>query len=95
MADKKEKPSDEEINTKWRQMLRAFEKIIGGSPKVEDVKDDLCALKEAAKNTILTPRQAEGIVARCNNYLNGEYGKTKKPEHYSQEHNFSTNGKQA
>ena len=80
----------------WRTLLQMFHDTIKDSPKAEDVKDQLASIKEMAKvSKVLTYHQVDGITARCNNYLNGSYGNSKKPEHYSQEHNFSTNGKMA
>ena len=62
-------------NDKWDSMLKVFKKIIEGNPSPESVKDDLAALSESAKNTgILTARQVEGIVDRCNNYIKGNWG---------------------
>lgn len=67
--------TDEMRNSKWDSMLKVFKKIIDGNPKPESVKEDLMALSESAKNTgVLTPRQAEGIVDRCSNYLKGNWG---------------------
>jgi hypothetical protein len=87
---------DTQCIAEWRKLLKTFELIIKGNPKPESVKVDLDALKDAAKNSAnLTFHQVTAIQARCDNYMNGEYGNSKKPEHYSQEHNFSTNGKQS
>lgn len=70
--------TDEMCIAKWRQLLRMFKKLIEGNPTPEIIKEDLIALKQTASLSIeLTPRQVEGIVARCDNYLNGEYGNTK------------------
>lgn len=70
-------------NTKFRTLLRAFDKIIENDPKPETVKAILADLKTRAAGTSdLTSRQVEAIAARCDNYMKGEYGKTKKPEHF-------------
>lgn len=72
-------------NAKFRILLRGFEQIIKGDPKPEDVKEILEELKTKAKTASdLTGRQIEAIVDRCNNYMAGDYGKTKRPEHFEQ-----------
>lgn len=69
-------------NMKWQQLLRIFKKITDGDPLPEKVKDQLDNLKTQAKNSHdLSVRQVEGISDRCNNYMNKEYGNTKRPEH--------------
>lgn len=83
--------TDEMRNSKWDSMLKVFKGIIEDNPSPKSVKEKLLSLAESAKNTqILTPRQSEGIYARCHNYINGEYGNTKTEQNVSQEHNFST-----
>lgn len=73
--------TDEMRNAKWDSMLNVFKAIIKDEPEPDSVKEKLLVLAESAKNTqILTPRQAEGIYDRCHNYINGEYGNTKKSE---------------
>jgi len=70
-------------NTKFRALLGTFHKIIKNDPNPQDVEDELKQLSEMAKTTSdLTGRQVEAITARCANYIKGDYGKTKKPEHY-------------
>lgn len=70
-------------NLKFKGMLREFERIIKGDPKPEDVEDQLSALKAtAARSTDLTARQVEAVADRCKYYMAGEYGNTKKPEHF-------------
>jgi hypothetical protein len=87
---------DTQCIAQWRKMIKTFELIIKNDPKPEAVKTDLEELREQAKlSKDLTFAQTSAIVDRCDNYMNGSYGNSKKPEHYSQEHNFSTNGKQA
>lgn len=94
MEPKKEIITDEMCAAKWRQLLSVFHKLVKDEPEPKEIEADLIALKEAAKNSgMLSPRQMEGISGRCDNYMNGTYGNTKKPIHLSQEHNFSTNGK--
>lgn len=69
--------TDEMINAKWRSMLKVFKTLITEWPKPEKIKKELEDLKTAAINSILTPRQTQGIIARCDNYINGTYGNTK------------------
>lgn len=70
-------------NAIFRGMLRTFEKIIADESSLGEVEDQLKTLKgAAARNGSLTTRQIEAIAGRCDNYLNGTYGNTKKPEHY-------------
>ena len=74
---------DELCIAKWNSMLEMFKKIIEKDPAPEKVKDKLLELKKAAINTHhLTERQKEGILARCDNYLNGTYGKDEKKKDY-------------
>lgn len=79
MSEETVKPeiiTDEMYNNKWASMLKTFKKTVEDSPKAEKVKEILEQLKEAALNTNhLTPRQKEGIIDRCNNYLDGSYGR--------------------
>lgn len=85
---------DTQCIAEWRRLLKVFHLLIEKNPKPGDIKQDLIDLKETAKvSTHLTFHQVSAIAARCDNYMNGDYGNSKKPEHYSQEHNFSTNGK--
>lgn len=70
-------------NAIFRGMLRTFERVIGSEQHPEEIEDQLKTLKEtAARNSSLTTRQVEAIAGRCDNYMNGTYGNTKKPEHY-------------
>jgi hypothetical protein len=72
-------------NLKFKGMLREFERIIKGDPAPEEVEEQLSALKAtAAKSADLTARQVEAIADRCKYYMAGEYGNTKRPEHYEQ-----------
>lgn len=67
--------TDKMRNDKWDSMLKVFSAIIKGNPNPEKVKDKLTTLSDSAVNTnLLTPRQREGIVGRCRNYINGKYG---------------------
>jgi hypothetical protein len=65
----------------WRAMLKIFHSTIQGNLDPEMIKEKLISLKQAAANSkLLTYHQTSGIVERCNNYLKGEYGKTKTAE---------------
>ena len=66
---------DEERNAKFSSMLKVFNSIIDGNPSTDKVRDKLNSLKESCANAgILTYRQSDAIIARCDNYLNGTYG---------------------
>jgi hypothetical protein len=85
---------DTQCIAEWRKLLAVFHMIIKNNPTPEQAKEPLEKLREAAKiSKDLTFAQTAAIVGRCDNYMNGEYGNTKLPEHYSQDHNFSSNGK--
>lgn len=79
----KPKTSDTEYNANWDALLKIFHKIEKERPK--DYKEQLEALKNTALKATLTSRQIEGIIDRCNNLINGDYGNTKKPEHYTKQ----------
>lgn len=69
------KIKDAEFIAEWRSMLNTFAGIIDKKPAPEKVKEELEELMEAAKLTIyLTGAQKDAIVARCRNYINGNYG---------------------
>jgi len=73
---KANKYSDEACIPKWRELIARFNVAIDGDPKPDTILDELISLKEAAKNSgVLTPHQVSGITARCDNYLNGAYGR--------------------
>lgn len=70
------KVTDEQYITEWRSMLSMFKGIIKEISKPEIVKAELEELiKEAKLTNYLTPAQRNGIIERCNNYINGIYGK--------------------
>lgn len=74
--EKKEYVTDEMCIAEWRTMLATFKGIIDGNPPASKVKAELQELMDTAKiNARLTARQQEGIFERCQNYLNGTYGK--------------------
>lgn len=77
MENQKKEPilKDAVCIPEWRTMLSVFETIIEGRPAPEKVKQKLEDLSEAAAITsLLSTRQKDGIVARCRNYINGNYG---------------------
>ena len=70
-----EKIPDSICNSNWDALLKVFHSI-----KSSDTKS-LNELKETAIHTVLTERQKEGIIARCDNQINGTYGSSSvKPE---------------
>lgn len=74
--EQEKKVTDDQYIAEWQSMLRIFKGIIKESPKPESVKTELEELIEEAKLTLyLTPAQRNGIVERCQNYLNGTYGR--------------------
>lgn len=69
----------------WRKLLSVFHMIIKDSPTTEKAKEPLEKLKESVKVAKhLTFHQASAITARCDNYMNGEYGNTKANINFSQ-----------
>ena len=65
----------------WRKLLKVFHLTIENYPDPESIKQELIDIKEAAKVAKnLTFHQVSAIVARCDNYMNGEYGNTKRSE---------------
>lgn len=66
------------LSITFSAMLKTFHTIIAGEPAAEKVKAKLTSLKqEASINNELNIRQKEAVIARCDNYINGDYGKTK------------------
>jgi hypothetical protein len=64
-------------------MLKAFNELVESNPTISKVKDELNGMKEAAiASDELNARQKDAIVDRCNHYLNGTYGNTKKAENF-------------
>lgn len=67
-------------------LLRGFHKLVEDMPPVDKVQPELLKLKQAATNSAeLTVRQREAVIDRCNNYINGDYGKTKTAENLGHE----------
>jgi hypothetical protein len=87
ITEPKEKAiTDLDRNAKWDSMLKVFANIINGNPEPSKVKDKLESLKQAATTSIMTGRQQQGIVERCNNYLNGTYGVDRMKDDYAKNH---------
>lgn len=60
-------------------LLRGFDEIIIGYPPIEKVKNSLNELIEGATlDNELTFWQKDAVIARCKNYLQGEYGEQVK-----------------
>lgn len=77
--------------SEWKGMLGEFESLTSKNPEPEKVKPELLKLKEKAQtSTSLTYRQIDGIISRCDNYLNGTYGKDPIKEAYIKSQNKST-----
>lgn len=75
MAQKKYEPSfDVAVEVNFEFLMNEFNSLWAKSPK-DHTK--FAALKNKASNTVLTYRQKDGIVERCNNVINGTYGNTK------------------
>ncbi len=74
-----------ELLNNFECIIENFNKITANQPSVNKIKDKLIEIKSFAANaSALTDRQKEAVIARINNYLNGSYGNSKKPEHYGQ-----------
>ncbi len=68
--------------TPFALMLKDFHRIIENEPPAEKVKKELISLREkASKDAGLNIRQKDAIIARCDNYMKGEYGNTKTEVH--------------
>ena len=78
--------TDKEYIEKWVSMLKVFNTIIKDNPPVEKVKKSLEDLIQSASITpLLTGAQKDGIVSRCQNYMNGTYGVNKIKSNYIKE----------
>jgi hypothetical protein len=70
--------SDLKLDT-FQILLNGFHGAITCSPTPEKVKTELEELMEAATlDNELTFWQKDAIIARCKNYLSGNYGSTSK-----------------
>ena len=66
-------------------LLREFNALVKEKPPVEKIKKELLKIKaKAEKSAELNYRQKDAVIARCDNYINSEYGNTKRAEHYEQ-----------
>lgn len=74
MEQTKRNLTDEEVNEKFRTMLRAFNSLIKDQPAASKVKEELQKMQSEAMKSNLTSRQISAIYERCANYLNGSYG---------------------
>jgi hypothetical protein len=71
--------------TEFELMLRKFNRTVDNQPPVSEVKETLTKLRELSINSkALNSRQTDAIVARCDHYINGTYGKNAKKEVYQQ-----------
>lgn len=60
-------------------LLKEFNDLVTGMPPKEKIKKELLELKARTnKSDELNLRQKEAIIARIDNYLNDNYGKTKE-----------------
>lgn len=84
MTDKQIAPDE------FTLLLRAFNSLVIGLPPREQIKQELDDLKASAETSVeLNLRQKDAIIVRCNNYLNGTYGKTKEGVTFISEPNKS------
>lgn len=68
-------------SSEFQLMTKIFNKLIELNPSAESIKKELLDLKsEAEKSSELNIRQKDAIIAKCDNYLNGNYGNTKTKE---------------
>lgn len=57
-------------------VCKEFTDLTKDNPPINKVQGDLQDMIDAAKNSAeMNYRQKEAIIARCENYLNGTYGK--------------------
>lgn len=57
-------------------MLKTFNDLIKDSPTAKSVEKDLTELKDVAvASAELNLRQKEAVMARCDSYMDGSYGK--------------------
>lgn len=60
-------------------LLNAFHKAITDYPPIENIRKELEEIKEAASlDGKLTDHQKSAIRARCDNYMNNQYGDQRK-----------------
>lgn len=79
------KIDEEKCLAEWQGLIKQFHTIIDNEPPPEKVKDKLLELKtKATNNPNLTGRQTEALISRCNNYIEGVWGKSKTAENLKQ-----------
>lgn len=67
----------------FSEVLARFNKLVENSPSPAKIMTELEELKGIALSRgEFTFRQTAAIVERVNNYIKGDYGNTKKEEHY-------------
>jgi len=75
--------SEQIVKTEFQLMLQKFNRTVDNQPPVSEVKETLTKLRDLAiSSKQLNTRQTDAIVARCDNYINGLYGKNAKKENY-------------
>lgn len=76
----------ETAKSQFELLLIKFNTLIENQPPVSEVKEKLEKLAEIAKKSDeLNSRQTEAIIARCKNYVNGDYGVSRKKQDYLNE----------
>lgn len=75
MTNGKPFPQDEICNPNWETMLKMFHNI---NPESKDAKERFTQVKILSQSKVMTERQHEGIIDRCNNQINGTYGSTSR-----------------
>lgn len=76
----------ETVKSQFELLLIKFNTLIEKQPPVSEVKEKLEKLAEIAKKSDeLNYRQTEAITERCKNYINGDYGVSRKKQNYMNE----------
>lgn len=64
------------LHNDFESILEVFNELIHEAPSLSKVKSEILEIKEFATTaSSLTGRQREAITERCDNYLNGTYGR--------------------
>lgn len=76
MLKENNKIADSVYSANFDSLIKKFTEILenGGATRKADLED---LKKEATHMIVLTYRQREAIIDRCNNLLSGHYGSTK------------------
>lgn len=69
---------EKQVKDSFQLFINEFHKVIDGYPEIEKITSKLNELKEKATLSELTYHQKDAILARCKNYLKGEYGEQVK-----------------